>query len=116
MSILKQHFSLIKILNNQQTSRLGQTLFGRRFESNAADLVSKTDQITQDSAQTKQKSSSKRPVTFAKLFKESKFVSMGRLEGKDFVGKIVDVVGDDLYVDYGGKFYCICKRPEKKSE
>ena len=55
--------------------------------------------------------SSKIPVTFAKLFKESKFVAMGNLQNKIFVGRIVDVNGDDLYIDYGGKFNCVCKKP-----
>ena len=48
---------------------------------------------------------------FAQLFKESKFVQLGTLEKKTVIGRIVDVVGDDLYIDYGGKFNCVCKRP-----
>lgn len=51
--------------------------------------------------------------TFAQLFKESKFVQLGTLEKKTMIGRIVDVVGDDLYIDYGGKFNCVCKRPER---
>lgn len=50
---------------------------------------------------------------FAQLFKESKFVQLGTLEQKTMIGRIVDVVGDDLYIDYGGKFNCVCKRPER---
>lgn len=47
------------------------------------------------------------------MFKQSKFVALGDLENKYLIGKIVDVVGDDLYVDYGGKFNCVVKRPER---
>lgn len=50
-------------------------------------------------------------VTFAKLFKESKFVALGDLTNKYLIGRIVEVIGDDLYIDYGGKFNCVCKRP-----
>jgi hypothetical protein len=54
-----------------------------------------------------------KPKNFAQLFKESKFVQLGNLENKYLIGRIADVVGDDLYIDYGGKFYCVCKRPTK---
>lgn len=50
---------------------------------------------------------------FAQMFKESNFVALGDLENKYLIGKIVDIVGDDLYIDYGGKFNCVIKRPEK---
>ena len=53
----------------------------------------------------------KAPITFAQMFKESQFVNLGDLENKYLIGKVVNVVGDDIYIDYGGKFYCICKIP-----
>lgn len=51
--------------------------------------------------------------SFGQMFKESNFVALGNLENKYLIGKIVDTVGDDLYIDYGGKFNCVVKRPEK---
>lgn len=58
----------------------------------------------------------KEKLTFAKMFRHSKFVSLGDLQNKYLIGRVVDVVGDDLYIDYGGKFNCVCKRPEKNAK
>ena len=57
-------------------------------------------------------------LTFAQMFRRSKFVALGDLEnkGKYLVGRIFDTVGDDLYIDYGGKFNAVCKRPEKNGQ
>jgi len=58
----------------------------------------------------------KQNLTFAQMFRRSKFVAMGDLENKVLVGRIFDTVGDDLYIDYGGKFNAVCKRPERNRE
>lgn len=68
------------------------------------DKTSQEDQLTETSP--------KPNLTFAQMFRRSKFVALGDLEGKDLVGRIFDTVGDDLYIDYGGKFNAVCKRPE----
>jgi small subunit ribosomal protein S28 len=54
------------------------------------------------------------PQTFAKMFRQSKFVQLGGLKGRLLSGRIVDVVDDDLYVDFGGKFPAVVQRPQKK--
>ena len=51
------------------------------------------------------------PQTFASLVRNCKFTSMGDPVGKTVVGKIYHVVGDDLYIDFGHKFGCVCTRP-----
>jgi small subunit ribosomal protein S28 len=53
-------------------------------------------------------------MTFAKMFRQSKFVQLGGLKGRLLSGRIVDVVDDDLYVDFGGKFHAVVQRPQTK--
>lgn len=57
---------------------------------------------------------SSEPMTFAKMFRQSKFVQLGGLKGRMVSGRIVDVVDDDLYVDFGGKFHAVVQRPQNK--
>ncbi|XP_055941628.1 28S ribosomal protein S28, mitochondrial-like [Argiope bruennichi] len=54
--------------------------------------------------------------SFLNLLRHSEFVQMGDPHGKVVVGKIFQVVKTDLYIDFGGKFYCVCRKPKKNSE
>eukprot|EP00088_Acartia_fossae_P041255 TRINITY_DN43170_c0_g1_i1.p1 TRINITY_DN43170_c0_g1~~TRINITY_DN43170_c0_g1_i1.p1 ORF type:complete len:148 (+),score=6.59 TRINITY_DN43170_c0_g1_i1:44-487(+) len=54
--------------------------------------------------------------TFAALFRNCKFTQMGDPEGATVVGKIYHVVDNDLYIDFGHKFPCVCERPRDKRE
>ncbi|KYN18039.1 PREDICTED: 28S ribosomal protein S28, mitochondrial [Trachymyrmex cornetzi] len=56
------------------------------------------------------------PQTFVSLIRNSKFVDLGDPEGKVVIGEIYHVVGDDLYIDFGWKFPCVCQRPVKNGQ
>jgi small subunit ribosomal protein S28 len=50
---------------------------------------------------------------FPRAFKSSPLIQMGDPQGKIAEGTIVHIVDDDLYIDFGGKFNCVCPRPHK---
>ena len=53
------------------------------------------------------------PPTFASLVRNCKFTMMGDPVGKEVVGRIYHVVEEDLYIDFGHKFGCVCRVPRE---
>ena len=51
------------------------------------------------------------PQTFASLMRNCKITNMGDPVGKTVIGRIYHVVGEDLYIDFGHKFGCVCTKP-----
>jgi len=73
-----------------------------------------TSTITQKQSSSSSSNNPREPMTFAKMFRQSKFVQLGGLKGRLLSGRIFDVVDDDLYVDFGGKFHAVVQRPQTK--
>ena len=57
-----------------------------------------------------------KPVSFATMLRRSKLIAIGKPEGRVVVGTIIETVHDDLYIDFGGKFHCVCKTPRSNAE
>ena len=57
-----------------------------------------------------------KPVSFASMLRRSKFIGIGKPAGRVVVGTVFETLNDDVYIDFGGKFHCVCKAPRTNTE
>ncbi|XP_051162558.1 28S ribosomal protein S28, mitochondrial [Leptopilina boulardi] len=57
----------------------------------------------------------KKGKSFATLLRHSKLIDIGDPNGKIVKGKVVHVVDNDLHIDFGWKFNCVCRRPSQNA-
>lgn len=81
----------------------------------AIQMFERVDMSMKENVQSS-KTDDDKPVSFATMLRRSKLIGIGKPEGRVVVGTIIETMNDDLYIDFGGKFHCVCKAPRTNAE
>ncbi|XP_067666418.1 small ribosomal subunit protein bS1m-like [Haliotis asinina] len=54
--------------------------------------------------------------TFASILRKSKLMQIGDPSNRVVAATIMETVGDDLYIDFGCKFHCVCEKAKLNPE
>ncbi|CAL1276950.1 unnamed protein product [Larinioides sclopetarius] len=126
---LVRNFNFLRMINSSNAYAVQIRCASDSSKDNHADHSSRKDEISisglaqalgkfreLEKSEGKMESPPKPHRSFLNLLRHSEFVQMGDPRGKVVVGKIFQVVKTDLYIDFGGKFYCVCRKPKRNSE
>ena len=118
-SFLKQNVKFNR--NVLPFRRITDSTNGTNLTANTMPASSNIDEITPRSIEINMNTNqshisseswSHKKESFAYLLKNSKLMQLGDPEGRVVLGTVIEREGDDIYVDFGGKFYCVCRLPE----
>ena len=103
-------------LENQTSEKATKSSAGERALAGFAKALEKARAVPEDEVADDMQVTETEHTTFAAMLRHSKLVQLGDVAGRMVVGTVIEVVGDDLYIDMGGKFHCVCPRPKLNSE
>uniref|UniRef100_A0A1I7V340 28S ribosomal protein S28, mitochondrial n=1 Tax=Caenorhabditis tropicalis TaxID=1561998 RepID=A0A1I7V340_9PELO len=82
----------------------------------STESITASDENIIDFVDTVTESSEAQSQSFASLLRNSKFMQLGDFNGRLVIGKIVNRIQEDIYIDFGLKFNAVCKVPTANSE